>query len=84
MEKTDAQKALDLELTENDAGASTIREYLKKLLKTVLVEEQCFSCKRPFGNSGWIYDLREPIEEAGLFAKTKSWDDVWDKLVTAL
>lgn len=84
MKKTDAQKALDLELTENDAGAATIRDYLKELLRTVLVEEEGFSGKRPFGNSGWIYDLREPIEEAGLFAKAKSWDDVWPKLVEAL
>ena len=35
----------------------SIRNYLKKLLTTLLVEQDEFSGKRPFGNSGWIYDI---------------------------
>lgn len=45
---------------------TTISNYLKLLLTTLLVEEEEFSGKRPFGNSGWIYDLYLPLIKAGL------------------
>jgi len=35
----------------------TIKEYFKALLKTLWMENECFSGKRPFGNSGWDYDV---------------------------
>jgi hypothetical protein len=35
----------------------TIREYLCELLLTLWREGEGFSGKRPFGNSGWQYDL---------------------------
>ena len=35
----------------------TIKEYLKRLLLTLWEEGEGFSGKRPFGNSGWDYDL---------------------------
>ena len=44
-------------MQENDAGAKTIGEYLKTLLLTLWVEEEGFSGKRPFGNSGWQYEI---------------------------
>ena len=44
-------------MQENDAGAKTIGEYLKTLLLTLWVEEESFSGKRPFGNSGWQYEI---------------------------
>lgn len=37
----------------------TISEYLKTLLKTLWEEEEGFSGKRPFGNSGWKSDIFE-------------------------
>lgn len=48
---------LDLEMVENDIESKTIREYLKTLLITVWEKEESFSGKRPFGNSGWKYDI---------------------------
>lgn len=48
---------LDLPMDENDAGAETIREYLRNLLTEVIVKGEGFSGKRPFGNSGWEYEL---------------------------
>ena len=36
---------------------TTIGEYLRLLLETLWREEDCFSGKRPFGNSGWNYDI---------------------------
>lgn len=42
---------------DNQAGASTVRDYLKALLLRLWDEGEGFSGKRPFGNSGWEYDL---------------------------
>lgn len=59
---------LDLPMEENDAGADTIRLYLKALLARVLLDYEGFSGKRPFGNSGWMHDLYRPLVTAGLVA----------------
>jgi hypothetical protein len=48
----------------NDADASTIREYLVALLATLWDEGEGFSGKRPFGNSGWHWDLYEALVKA--------------------
>ena len=52
---------LDLPMGHNDAGASTIRDYLCCLLPTVWEEGEGFSGKRPFGNSGWENELYETL-----------------------
>lgn len=57
---------LDINMQENDAGASTIREYLKTLLTTLWEEGEGFDGKRPFGNSGWEYDLYKALIKAGV------------------
>ncbi len=44
----------------------TVRDYLRKLLLTLWDEGEMFSGKRPFGNSGWDYDLYVPLIRAGL------------------
>lgn len=44
-------------MEENDADAATIRDYLKELLVMVWEKDESFSGKRPFGNSGWKYDI---------------------------
>lgn len=46
--------------------ALTIKGYLEKLLTTLWCEGESFSGKRPFGNSGWEYDLYKPLIEAGI------------------
>lgn len=48
---------LNLEMGQNDAEAPTIREYLRQLLCCLWNKGESFSGKRPFGNSGWEYDL---------------------------
>jgi hypothetical protein len=60
------QITLALELGENDAGATTFRDYLTKLLTLVWQEEEMFDGKRPFGNSGWKEELYRPMIAAGL------------------
>ena len=52
---------------DSDAGDDlTVREYLRTLLTTLWEEEEGFSGKRPFGNSGWKYELFRPLIAAGL------------------
>jgi len=49
-------------------GTATLRDYLKDLLRTVWVEEEGFSGKRPFGNSSWQHNVYAPLVKAGLVA----------------
>ncbi|WP_049976207.1 hypothetical protein [Azospirillum sp. B506] len=60
------KSALDLPMQENDANAATVRDYLKGLLLGVWEKGESFDGKRPFGNSGWEYDLYRPLVVAGL------------------
>ena len=55
---------LEIPMQENDAGAKTIREYLIKLLTVLWEEQEGFSGKRPFGNSGWDFELYEALVKA--------------------
>ena len=49
---------LDLKFKSNDLGKKvTIRQFFFELMETLWIEQECFSGKRPFGNSGWDGDL---------------------------
>lgn len=50
---TKVAAALAAEVSFDDGSTGTLRDYLKKLLVTLWIEEESFSGKRPFGNSGW-------------------------------
>ena len=50
-------KVLNCGMGHNDAKASTIREYLLALLRKLWNDGEGFSGKRPFGNSGWEYEI---------------------------
>ena len=56
---------LDLPMDRNDAGAATVREYLVKLALQVWIEEEGFSSKRPFGNSGWQSEVYRAMIDGG-------------------
>ena len=59
------QQILDLALEDNDAGAATVRDYLKKLLSELWTYEADFSGKRPFGNSGWQNEVYLALANEG-------------------
>ena len=59
-------KLIDIPMAENDAEAKTIGEYLKKLFCELWGEGEGFSAKRPFGNSGWQYDIYAALIKAGV------------------
>lgn len=68
MSKMTPTEILALPMRENDANAATIRDYLVNALLRLWEKGEGFSGKRPFGNSGWEWDLLLPLITAGLIA----------------
>ena len=61
------QEILALEFESTDLQRKlTIKDYFKVLLKTLWQEGEGFSSKRPFGYSGWQYDVYRPLVEHGI------------------
>ncbi len=73
-------EVLALEMAPNDANAKTIKDYLKALLGALMSEQEGFSGKRPFGNSGWIGDLEAALVKGGAVVGTLD-DDGWVETV---
>jgi hypothetical protein len=72
---------LNLQMPENnDAGARTIKEYLIQLLIALIEDGECFSGKRPLGNSSWMRQLYEPLVRAKLVAGQFDIDDNLDEV----
>lgn len=67
-EKPMEPSILDLPMGRNDAKATTVRDYLKALLSELWREEEGFSGKRPFGNSGWKYEVFKALIDGGAIA----------------
>ena len=63
---TIVEQILACPMDQNDAYADTVGEYLSQLLKEVWTQEQCFSGKRPFGNSSWQWEVYKALGEAGI------------------
>jgi hypothetical protein len=53
-------------IVKGDLGEQSLVDYLKSLLTTLWEEQDGFSGKRPFGNSGWQYDVWIAFIKAGL------------------
>lgn len=61
------KELLDLKIESRDHGDDlTIRGYFELLLLELWKEGESFSGKRPFGNSGWEYDLYKPLIKANV------------------
>ena len=61
----DGKQVLEIPMGENDAGAETIKGYLIALLEKLWADGERFGGKRPFGNSGWEFELYKPLLVAG-------------------
>ena len=57
---------VDCPMQENDAGAETLADYFQALLLKIWEEGEGFSGKRPFGNSGWQYEVYYCLVKNGL------------------
>lgn len=65
--QTNIEKALALKFSSDAfSGKKTIREYMRVMLRTIWIEGEGFSGKRPFGNSGWDYEVIRPLVVAEL------------------
>ena len=61
------EEILSLKINSDDFDSElTIRGYLESLLTELWAKGESFSGKRPFGNSGWEYDIYKPLIEAGV------------------
>lgn len=79
MVKLEPREILDLPMIHNDANAKTIGDYLVKLLAVVWDENEGFSGKRPFGNSGWEQELYIALAHGGALEATFDEDGYLDE-----
>ena len=56
---------------------TTVRGYLETLLATLWRDEEGFSGKRPFGNSGWQSDVTRALAVAGFVEQDGDGVDCW-------
>lgn len=69
-QQTTGRQVLDVPIADGDSGATTIRGYLCALAAAVWSDGEGFSGKRPFGNSGWQWDVYAALVKAGLITGT--------------
>lgn len=72
--------ALGVRLSSDAGDDITVRDYLRELLITLWEEGESFSGKRPFGNSGWEYDLYKPLIAGGFIPGELDEDGYVDKI----
>ena len=63
--------------TDDLPGVVTIRTYLKECLKALVRDGECFSGKRPLGNSGWDMEVAVPLVKGGLVRGEVDADDTY-------
>lgn len=61
---------------EFDGEQVTLKELLGRLLVKVWVEGEGFSGKRPFGNSGWQYEIIDGLYAIGAIQDEDDGDDM--------
>lgn len=66
IEKLNERDILALPMPKNDARAETIGQYIMMVAGKLFAEQDEFSGKRPFGNSGWIFEVYEALIRGGV------------------
>lgn len=61
-----------------DLDECSIRHYLVELAKQCWIEEEGFGGKRPFGNSGWKWDVYFALAEGGFVNGVKDNEGNWE------
>jgi hypothetical protein len=65
--KMTREEILELQVIRHDISSTvSIRQYFETLLLKLWEENEGFNGKRPWGNSGWDYDVYVPLIKAGL------------------
>ena len=71
VKKKFSAKDLDIEFYSSDLNRKiTIKNWMLLLLERLIIEEEGFSGKRPFGNSGWKCDVEIALVKSGLLKGT--------------
>lgn len=65
-------------MADNDAGVNNVRGYLVALLEELWKQRECFGGKRPFGNSGWQYEVYGALAKQGYITATFDEDGYMD------
>lgn len=74
------EEILNSEFIEPDISSEpiTVRQYFLALLRTLWMQEEAFSGKRPFGNSGWQMTFYTHLVKEGYLAgEVYEEDGVW-------
>ena len=66
--------ALEVRFDSDAGNGITVRDYLRKLLEAVWVEEEEFNGKRPFGNSLWKLEVFDALVRTGFIEGTINTD----------
>jgi hypothetical protein len=74
------EAALNAKAVYTDFPDITIRDYLHKLLVALWEQGEGFSGKRPFGNGGWDWQLRDSLIACGYIPGTIKLDEDGDFL----
>jgi len=78
------EEILNIKMVPNDADAETIRDYLKALLNQLWMEDEGFSGKRPFGNSGWQHEIYNSFDECDDIPEDTEYDPLVFLAISAL
>lgn len=49
----------------NDAEATSVKDYLRRLMLLLWTQGEGFNSKRPFGNSGWEIEIAHALVKGG-------------------
>ena len=70
-------EVLDYQYSDWDLGECTIRTYLIQIARQCWIDGEGFSGKRPFGNSGWKYDICNALATGGFINGERDGDGGW-------
>jgi len=76
------QEILDAPAYFQDVGSRTLRAYFHLLLETLWHEGEGFCGKRPFGNSGWEYDVYKVLVAIGAIKGRITTEDGYTELAS--
>lgn len=84
LSEEETRRILSQEFEHSYLGTVSVRFYLISLLLLLWQEGEGFSSKRPFGNSNWYDDLREPIDRVLGGFNVEDYDDIVEELILSL
>ena len=63
---------------DDNIGVETVGEYIEAIIIELFETEEAFDSKRPFGNSGWVYNIYHALIKGGYVEGTLDEDGYID------